>query len=282
MAMRDQTFMTLMRLVPKSALSTAVGVATRLPAPAPLHRAAVKAFARRFRVDVDEAERELAAYPTFAEFFTRRLKPGARPIDQAPEAVVSPVDGAVSQFGYSLGGQCLQAKGICYTVDKLLADTELSRPFVGGAYLTVYLAPRDYHRIHAPLGGVIEGYSYTPGEFWPVNRASVQLKQALFCVNERLTTYLSTEAGKVAVVKVGATCVSRIRASYDDVVTHTGGKAKVHRYPQPIPVEKGAELGVFEMGSTVILLFEKDKVHWRDGLQPDLAVRMGTRIGEWR
>jgi len=242
----------------------------------------VEAFAKRFNVDVEEAEQEIAAYPTFAEFFTRRLKPGARPIDPAEEAVVSPVDGAVSQLGYSIGGECLQAKGICYTVDKLLADSEMAKPFVGGAYATIYLSPRDYHRIHSPLDGVIEGYSYIPGEFWPVNRASVKLKEALFCLNERLTTYLSTPAGKVAVIKVGATCVSRIRAAYDDVVTHTGGEAKTHRYATPIPVKKGDELGIFEMGSTVILLFEKDRVHWKDGLEPESVVRMGTRIGEWK
>ena len=278
--MRDETFMTLMRLLPKSALSTAVGVATRLPAPAPLHRLAVKAFARRYRVDVHEAELAIEGYPTFAEFFTRKLKPGARPIDEGEKVIVSPVDGAVAQLGYSEDGTCLQAKGVCYPVEKLLGDAEVAKPFLGGAYATIYLSPRDYHRIHSPLAGKITGYSYIPGEFWPVNPASVRLKEALFCVNERLTTYLDTDAGKVAVVKVGATCVSRIRAAYDDVVTHTGGQAKVHHYAEPIAVEKGGELGVFEMGSTVILLFEKGKVRWDDGLQPETVVRMGRRIGE--
>ncbi len=278
--MRDETFMTLMRLLPKSALSTAVGVAARLPAPAPLHRLAVKAFARRYRVDVHEAELALEGYPTFAEFFTRKLKPGARPIDEGEGVIVSPVDGAVSQVGYSEDGTCLQAKGVCYPVEQLLGDAEVARPFIGGAYATIYLSPRDYHRIHSPLAGRITGYSYIPGEFWPVNPASVKLKEALFCVNERLTTYLETKAGKVAVVKVGATCVSRIRAAYDDVVTHTGGAAKVHTYPDPRRVEKGGELGVFEMGSTVILLFEKGRVRWDEALVPEAVVRMGKRIGE--
>jgi phosphatidylserine decarboxylase len=277
--MRDETFMTLMRLLPKSALSTAVGLATRLPAPAPLHRMAVKAFARRYRVDVHEAELALEGYPTFAEFFTRKLKPGLRPVDPGETVIVSPVDGAVSQVGYSEDGTCLQAKGVCYPVVQLLGDEQVAAPFLGGAYTTIYLSPRDYHRIHSPLAGAITGYSYIPGEFWPVNPASVKLKQALFCVNERLTTYLQTAIGKVAVVKVGATCVSRIRASYDDVVTHTGGKAKVHTYDTPRPVEKGGELGVFEMGSTVILLFEKGRVKWDPQLAPEAVVRMGRRIG---
>src|SRR5919198_5039077 len=144
------------------------------------------------------------------------------------------------------------AKGVSFPLEKLLADPERAGRFVGGGYATLYLAPRDYHRIHAPLAGRITGYSYIPGELWPVNRASVRLQEKLFCLNERLTTYLETRAGELAVVKVGATCVARIRAAYDDLVTHTGGRATVHRYERPIPVAKGAELGVFEMGSTVI------------------------------
>jgi phosphatidylserine decarboxylase len=174
----------------------------------------------------------------------------------------------------------LQAKGIHYTVEELLGDAEAAKPFHGGAWTTIYLSPRDYHRIHAPLGGRITGYSYIPGEFWPVNVASVKYKQALFCVNERLVTYLDTVAGRCAVVKVGATCVSRIKAAYDDVTTHTGQPGKVHRYESPLEVEKGGELGRFEMGSTVILLFEPERVRWDERLQPEAVVRMGRRIGE--
>jgi phosphatidylserine decarboxylase len=278
--MNEQTFMKLMQILPKSALSTAVGVATRLPAPSPVHRAAIKAFAKAYKVDLAEAEHTLEHYPTFAEFFTRGLKVGARPIDPGPRVVVSPVDGAVSQVGYSEHGRVLQAKGIHYTVGELLGDEETAKPFHGGAWTTLYLSPRDYHRIHAPLAGKITGYAYIPGEFWPVNPASVKNKQALFCVNERLVTYLDTVAGRCAVVKVGATCVSRIKAAYEDVTTHLGQPGKVHRYATALPVEKGGELGRFEMGSTVILLFEPGRVKWDDSLQPESVVRMGKRIGE--
>ncbi len=278
--MNEQTFMKLMQLLPKSALSSAVGVATRLPAPAPLHRAAIRAFARAYKVDVEEAEHGLEHYPTFAEFFTRGLKEGMRPIDPGERVVVSPVDGAVSQVGYCEHGRMLQAKGIHYTVEELLGDAEAARPFHGGAWTTIYLSPRDYHRIHAPLAGRITGYSYIPGEFWPVNVASVKYKEALFCVNERLVTYLDTVAGRCAVVKVGATCVSRIKAAYDEITTHTGQPGKVHRYESPFEVAKGGELGRFEMGSTVILLFEPQRVKWDESLQPEAVVRMGRRIGE--
>ncbi|QRO02268.1 phosphatidylserine decarboxylase [Archangium violaceum] len=278
--MNEQTFMKLMQILPKSALSTAVGMATRLPVPAPLHRAAIKTFAKAYNVDVAEAEHALEHYPTFAQFFTRGLKAGSRPVDPGAKVVVSPVDGAVSQVGYAEHGRVMQAKGIHYTVGELLGDEKAAEPFHGGAWTTIYLSPRDYHRIHSPLGGKITGYAYIPGEFWPVNPASVKNKQALFCVNERLVTYLDTVAGKCAVVKVGATCVSRIKAAYDEILTHDGKPGKVHRYDTAIPVEKGGELGRFEMGSTVILVFEPGRVKWDEGFQPEAVVRMGRRIGE--
>src|SRR4051812_20387053 len=133
MSMRDKSFMTLMKVLPKSALSTAVGMATRAPVPAPLHRAAMKAFAKAYDVALDEAEQGLEGYKTFGEFFTRKLRTGARPIDANAKAIVSPVDGAVSQVGYSENGNCLQAKGITYSVERLLADAEAAKPFIGGA-----------------------------------------------------------------------------------------------------------------------------------------------------
>jgi phosphatidylserine decarboxylase len=277
--MEDQTFMALMRLLPKAALSTAVGQATRVPAPPKLHRIAMRAFARRYGVALDEAERGVDGYTTFAEFFSRRLKPGLRPVDTDPHAVVSPVDGAVSQIGYAEGEICVQAKGIRFPLSKLLGSEQDARGFQDGAFATLYLSPRDYHRIHAPLSGGIVGYTYIPGEFWPVNPRSVRTREALFCLNERLITYLSTTAGPCAVVKVGATCVARIRASYDEVLTHSGSRPLARHYDRPMPIEKGAELGAFEMGSTVILLFQKDRVRWETSLGPESPLRMGQRIG---
>jgi phosphatidylserine decarboxylase len=278
--MDDQTFMKLVGLLPKSALSAAVGAITRAPAPAAVHRAAMRAFAKSYGVDLSEAEHGPEGYRTFGEFFTRALKPGARPIAPGEAVVVSPVDGAVSQRGYSEGGQLLQAKGITYSVAQLLGDAEAARPFEGGAWTTIYLSPRDYHRIHAPLAGRITGWAYIPGEFWPVNPASVANKKALFAINERLTTYMDTPLGRMALVKVGATCVSRIKVTYADVVTHQGEPGRVHRFESPVPVEKGAELGRFEMGSTVILLFEKGRVRWAEDFQELVKVRLGQPIGE--
>ncbi len=278
--MKQQTFMTLMRLVPKSALSSAVGMATRFPAPASMHHVAIRAFARRYRVNLDEAELPIEQYPTLGQFFTRRLKAGVRTIDPAADAIISPVDGAVSQVGVVVSGQCLQAKGISFPVDKLLGDPREAAAYDGGSFATIYLAPKDYHRIHTPVAGQITGYTYLPGAFWPVNPASVNTTQALFAINERLVTHLQTALGRVAVVAVGATCVARIHASYDAILTHTGQPARAHKYDRPIAIEKGGELGMFEMGSTVILLFEKGKVSWDAKLLADQPLKLGERIGK--
>ncbi len=279
--MRDETFMRVMRLLPRSALSRAAGSIARAPVPAPVHRALMRGFTRAFKVDVGEAELGFEGYRTFADFFARKLKPGQRVVEGDERAVTSPVDGAISQIGYVKSGCCVQAKGIEYPIGKLLADEASAHRFEGGAFATLYLSPRDYHRIHAPLGGRILGYSYIPGEFWPVNRRSVRSLEAVFCINERLVTFIDTAAGLLALVAVGATCVSRIRASYDEsIVTHAREPAKAHRYERPIPLQKGDEVGRFEMGSTVILLFETGRVRWADGLGPEAVVRMGMRLGE--
>jgi phosphatidylserine decarboxylase len=280
--MRDQTFMTLMRLLPKSALSTVVGMATRAPVPARVHQAAMRLFAARYKVALDEAEGTLADYPTFGEFFTRKLKPGARTIDPGASVIASPVDAKVSQAGQIERGQCLQAKGISFPVDKLLGDARRALEFEGGSFATLYLSPRDYHRFHAPLACEVTGYTYMPGEFWPVNEASVRTKDALFSVNERLVTWLDTKAGKLAYVAVGATCVARIHAAYDAVVTHTGGGPKTVSYERPMRLEKGDEVGMFEMGSTVILLFQRGRVKWDASLVPGAVVTLGQRLGVYQ
>jgi phosphatidylserine decarboxylase len=277
--MRDSTFMTLMRLLPKSALSTVVGRATRLPVPPVLHQAAMRLFAHQYDVNVEEADGSIEDYPTFGAFFTRKLKPGRRTIDPGATVIASPVDAHVSQVGAIERGACLQAKGITFPVDKLLGDARRALDFEQGSFITLYLSPRDYHRFHAPLGGHISGYHYVPGEFWPVNQASVRSKHALFAINERLVTYLDTPAGACAYVAVGATCVARIHAAYDELITHQGQGAKSQTYPRPIAIDKGAEIGMFEMGSTVILLFQKGRVTWDPSLVPDSPVVLGQRLG---
>ncbi|HTP29333.1 MAG TPA: archaetidylserine decarboxylase, partial [Anaeromyxobacteraceae bacterium] len=257
----------------------AAGCAARAKVPARARQMALRAFVRAFGVDEREAEFPLEAYSTLEAFFTRRLRPGARPIVAGESTVVSPVDGRVAAVGEAVAGRLLQAKGCDYSLERLLDSPLDGQPFAGGAYVTLYLSPRDYHRIHAPLGGEIEGYRYIPGDLFPVNAIGCRWVPELFCTNERLVTYLKTSAGRVAVVKVGALCVGRIRASYDpDLVTNAGRSPSRRWYEKPISIRKGEDLGVFELGSTVILLFEKNRVALDGALVEGASVRMGQAI----
>jgi phosphatidylserine decarboxylase len=272
----------LLKVLPRNTLSRAVGAACRIPAPRPVMRAVIRTFARKYGVDASEAERAIDEYPTFTEFFTRRLKPGARPIAPGERLPVSPVDGTVGEVGDIVEGRLLQAKGKHYTLAELFGGPraeEDARAFAGGSFLTVYLAPYDYHRIHAPLGGSITGYANVPGTLWPVNAIGVRNVDRLFCVNERLTTFLTTPRGRCAVVAVGAMNVGRIRAVYDDVVTNARRTRAVQRkdYDQPILVEKGGELAIFEMGSTVVVVFAPG-VKIAAGVVPGSAVKLGERL----
>ena len=231
---------TLLRLLPKNTFSRAVGAACRVRAPRPMMRAAIRKFCAAYGVDVTESERPVEDYESFTEFFTRRLKPGARPI--APgDGAVSPVDGTVGEWGEIVDARLYQAKGKHYTLAELIggpAAEEDARQFTGGSFCTIYLAPYNYHRIHTPLGGEITGYVNVPGQLWPVNAIGVRNVEKLFCVNERLTTFVRTPRGPCAVVAVGATNVGRIRAVYDDIVTNARRTRKGGRkiYEQPIPV----------------------------------------------
>jgi len=277
--MKDAAFLSFVKLLPKRQLSRFVGGATRLSGLRGAHQAAIRAFAQQYKVNVDEAELPLEAYETFGDFFVRRLRPGVRPIAPGDDVVVSPVDGTVSQAGVTTGGRIIQAKGRDYSLAALLADEEEARRFSGGAWTTIYLSPRDYHRIHAPLGGQILGWSYVPGNLWPVNRPSVRGVPELFAINERAIVWMQTPVGRVAVVAVGATIVGRIRLSFDELATNQGEPAKRVRYEAPRTVAKGDEIARFEMGSTVILCFEPGRVQLDERLQPEVELRLGERIG---
>src|SRR5262249_26865921 len=248
----------------------------------PVVRAVIRGFARRYGVDAAEAERAIEEYPTFTEFFTRRLKPGARPIAPGEEVPVSPVDGTVGEVGEIVDGRLLQAKGKHYTLAELIGGpraAEGAGRFSRGSFVPLYLAPFNYHRIHAPLGGSITGYVNVPGTLWPVNSIGVRNVERLFCVNERLTTFLQTPRGPCAVVAVGAMNVGRIRAVYDDVVTNVRRTRSVQRneYAKPIPVAKGGELAIFEMGSTVVAVFGRGAQIASDVI-PGRAIRLGERL----
>jgi phosphatidylserine decarboxylase len=279
--MNERTFIAALRLLPKNAFSRMVGWLTRRSLPRALLRPAMRRFAAHYGIDLSECE-ELDSFATFGQFFARPLKPGCRPIAPGDDVLVSPVDGCVSETGLATDGHLVQAKGHDFTLQELLGDPVLAPRFAGGEWVTIYLSPRDYHRIHFPVPGCVVGYRYIPGQLWPVNSASVRNVPRLFCVNERLVTLLDGPLGPCAVVAVGATVVGRVRAYYDPDVPLTnlrGGRPISHDYAVPIRVEKGAELGVFEMGSTVILVFEKDRVALLPEVRSGARVRVGAFIG---
>ena len=271
---------TLLSLVPKNALSRAVGAACRISGPKGFVKFAIRNFAKAYGVDASESERPIEEYPTFTEFFTRRLKPGLRPIAPGELLPISPVDGTVGEAGEIHEGKMVQAKGRNYTLPELIGGpdaVEQAARFEGCTYVTIYLAPYNYHRIHSPLGGEITGYTAVPGHLWPVNASGLRNVDKLFCVNERLSTFIETKRGPCCVVKVGATNVGRIRALYADVVTNLRRTRTLERktLQKPVHVEKGGELAMFEMGSTVVLLF-----HPKFTLGPKIVPGTPIKLGE--
>ena len=268
-------FVRLQKLLPHHGLSRTAGRLASSEAPwvrGPL----VRAFARAYGVDMAEAERpDLASYRSFNDFFTRALVPGARPVDAAPDAVVSPADGAVSQSGVIERGELLQAKGIRYAFSTL-ADVCAGPAFDGGAFVTIYLSPKDYHRVHLPLAGRLVRTVAIPGRLFSVNATTEAGVEGLFAVNERLVCEFETEAGRMLVVLVGAMIVASIETVW-------GGPASPYRTRQVtehnLAFEKGAEIGRFLLGSSVVLAFERGCVQLDPSLAAGTVVRMGGAIG---
>jgi phosphatidylserine decarboxylase len=271
------------RVTPQRALSEVIGWSAGLRLPSGPRAALLRSFARRFGIDLDEAEKPVEEYSGLQELFTRRLRPGARPIDPRADAVVSPSDGTLVDVGSIRDGQIIQAKGGSYSVAGLLADPEAARRLEGGDFAIVYLSPRDYHRVHTPIAGSVIAWRYVPGALFPVNDRSVAREPGLFGKNERFVTLLDSDAGPAAVVMVAAVGVGHITASYDgEVATHSDafstGEPRARFFPSPIPLGRGDEVGVFNLGSTAIVLFARGRVRF-NALAPGTPVRMGQAIG---
>ena len=274
---REAALLKVLGLLPQNLMSRAVGQLSFLPLPRPLMSLSLRSFAKLKVIDLEEMELPLSAYGSFAEFFTRGLKPGARIIDRRPGIAVSPADGHILNSGSLSEGQLLQAKGRSYAVEQLLGDEEEAQTFRGGKWVTIYLSPRDYHRVHHPIEGRILSARYIPGRLWPVNRLGVQGVDQLFCVNERLITYLESSLGPVAVVMVGATSVGYITLRYDDSLKGNRGLPAGRLELEPISVARGEELGVFNLGSTVILLFANPEISL-EPLQEGAPILMGQAV----
>ena len=240
----------------------------------------IRRFVARYRVNMDEAlDSDISSYRSFNEFFTRALKPGVRPVAQA--ALVCPVDGAVSQFGPIAGDQLFQAKGHHYSTTALVGgDAALAAQYDNGSFATIYLSPRDYHRIHMPCAGRLTRMIYVPGELFSVNPATARGVPGLFARNERVVCVFESARGPFVLVLVGATIVGSMATVWHGVVNPPRSKAvREWRYPaagQPeVMLKQGEEMGRFLLGSTVVMLFPKGPLRFNQDWLPGGAVRLG-------
>ena len=272
----------LLRALAAPRLSRWVGHLADLPLPGPLLRAVIRAYSRFYSVDWSEVAEPLEAFSTFNAFFTRRLRDGARAVSGGP-CVVSPSDSRLSAFGsIPVDGRLEQIKGRTYSIEALLGSAEDAALFREGVYATLYLSPSMYHRVHSPVDGRIRSWRYLPGRLFPVNSLAVRSVDGLFTVNERVAVFLETNAfGPVALVLVGATNVGRITLGFTDLVTNVGRPAMRTEARAPIPIARGAELGVFNLGSTVILLVANPALR-PAGPAPGDLVRMGQALWQRR
>jgi phosphatidylserine decarboxylase len=266
-------------LIPKNLSSAVVYRATRSRRPW-LKRPLTRWFAKAYGVDLTEAANaDLDSYATFNEFFTRELKAGARPIAPAP-AVVAPADGVFTEHGAIDGGRLYQAKGSEYTLAELLGETGAEVDALGGGrYFTIYLAPHNYHRVQAPLAARLTRTRSIPGARFSVSRATAAAIPRLFCRNERVVCWFDTEHGAMVVVLVGALNVSSISTfAHGEIVSGTP-RQLLERPPRA--VARGAEIGRFNMGSTVVVLLDSAAFAFAPGVGNGHAVRMGEALGSF-
>ncbi|KGE03749.1 archaetidylserine decarboxylase [Pseudohaliea rubra] len=275
-------FLWLQHSVPQHALSRLTGWLAELERPRWLKHAVIRAFVRHYGVDLDEAARPFPeAYASFNDFFTRALAPGVRPLADA--ALVSPVDGAVSQSGAIDGDHIFQAKGRGFSLPALLGgDQERAARYRGGSFATLYLSPRDYHRVHMPCDGRLQAMRYVPGRLFSVNAATAAGVDGLFARNERLVCHFEGPIGPFALVLVGAMIVAGIETPWAGRVAPAPRRNTLTDYtapPAPVNLARGEEMGRFYLGSTVILLFPPETIGWDSACAPGARVRLGMALG---
>ncbi len=281
--MKDTLFILLQHLLPQHLLSRLVGCLAECRTPW-VKNLFINWFRKRYQVDMSQAlEPNPEAYEHFNAFFTRALKADARPLDTEEGAILSPADGAISQLGPIEHGRIFQAKGRSYGLSTLLGGSpERAAPFINGSFATVYLSPRDYHRVHMPVTGTLRETVYIPGDLYSVNQVTAAGVDNLFARNERLVAIFDTEYGPMAMVLVGAMIVAGIETVWNGQVAPASKRPVVldRSYEQaPIILEKGAEMGRFKLGSTVILLFGPEAISWQETLKAGSSVTMGRTLG---
>ena len=277
----DKLFIMLQHLLPQHLLSRITGwlAASEISW---LKNLLIRPFAAHFKVDMSEAaEPELDNYPSFNAFFTRSLRDGVRPIDNSENTICCPADGAISQLGAITGGRIFQAKGKDFSSAELLGDAERARVFENGQFATIYLSPRDYHRVHMPMAGELSAQTYIPGKLFSVNQVTAAKVERLFARNERLVCYFDTDTGPMAMVLVGAMIVAGIETVWSGQVTPPSRDPKTidfKRAPGGVKLAKGEEMGRFMLGSTVILLFPENTIEWQEQYTANTPTRMGEAL----
>lgn len=279
----DQLFVLFQRLLPERQLGRLVHALTRNRTPW-VRTLLIRAFVRAYPVNLAEVEHpEPGAWEHMNAFFTRPLRAGVRPVAPGARTVVSPSDGTLEYAGYAQAGQMLQAKRFHYQVADFLAlDPAAAEPFTGGATATIYLAPHDYHRVHMPLAGRVTGTVYVPGRRWAVNRRTVRTVPGLFAANERVIVWCENDAGRFAVVLVGALNVASISLAWSGEVPPAGTVVRtgLPTSGAALDLPAGGLLGQFNLGSTVVIVAERGLIRWDDNLETGAAVRMGSRLGQ--
>jgi len=273
-------------LLPQHLLSRMMQAFTRIRF-SPIKNVHIRWFAKQFNVNMDEAkEPNLASYATFNHFFTRELREDARPFPSTPQQLACPVDGAVSQAGAIVDGRIYQAKGHDYTLQSLLGDNpQLTETFKNGSFATLYLSPRDYHRIHMPCDGTLNYMSHVPGRLFSVNTASAKVIPGLFARNERVVTVFDTEYGPMAMVLVGAIFVGSIETVWHGLVTPPSRhNIKQWHYDgsneKAVQLKQGDEMGRFNMGSTVIMVFANPEVALSENIQAGAPIQLGQLLAK--
>jgi phosphatidylserine decarboxylase len=279
----ERVVRTTWRLAPKRLISRVIGWSARRKLPRRIQSSILRSYAKAYRLTPGEAEHPIDQYDSLQAFFTRRLGAGLRPMPSDENEVVAPSDGTICEAGLATAGKLLEAKGSLFTLQALLADDTLAASLTGGPYVVIYLSPRDYHRVHSPVAGKVVSWTHIPGELFPVGSRSVKREPGLFARNERFVTVVESPAGRCAIVMVAAVGVGHITASYDaEVATHDGGFASgtVRRrsFTSPCPIGRGQELGIFNLGSTTVTIFEPGRVELRD-LASDAQIKMGAAVG---
>lgn len=278
-----RAILALLRHLPQASLSRGLGHIADMRIPRPLRRRILGSVARALGMDLTEADQPLAEYASISALFSRRLRPGARSWPHDDATIAAPVDGIVGQHGIITGGRLIQAKGRTYTAAALLGSEEDAVPFSDGSFLTLYLSPRHYHRIHAPCSGMIVSARHVPGALLPVNEAAVRHLPELFPRNERVICSMQGPLGRAAIVAVGAYNVGRISTAFDpewagdaSVANRRGARPEHRRYDPPREVRQGDELMAFHLGSTVVALFEAGPR--LEAPEPGSEIRVGTVV----